>query len=249
MGTVDFGPLAEDYHRYRVGYGEEVFSAIARRLDPSSSLPVLDLACGTGLSTCPLRRLVAGPVLGTDVALELLKRAPTAVWGHPIHYVRADALGLPFRERSFQAVTCGQALHWMPLDRVMSEVGRVLSESGWFFAYWKYPALDEPYQRLANEVLSRILDRPVESRYTLSVPPDLKRFGLVDVTEEQFELLLPYTVSEYVGFMRSRRRIRDLAGSKTEEFLCMYEEELGRLQHGADPFYERNIVSLFSGRT
>jgi len=245
---VDFDPLAGDYQRYRVGYGEDLFGAIARRLDPESPQAVLDLACGTGLSTVPLRQVVAGPVVGTDVAMELLRRAPASSGSRLIMYVRADALMLPFRGRSFQAVTCGQALHWMPPGGVAPEVKRVLVEGGWFFAYWKYPALDEPYQVLANQVLSVVLNRTVESRYTMTMAPDLNGFGLVDVTEERFELHIPYTVRDYVGFMRSRRRIRDLAGTKTEEFLQQYEVALSRIFPGDGSFEERNLVYLFSGR-
>ena len=116
------------------------------------------------------------------------------------------------------------------------------------FAYWKYPALDEPYQLLANRVLSEVLGRTVESRYTLSVPPDLAAFGLMNVTREDFDLALPYTATEYVGFMRSRRRIRDLAGAHVDEFLARFAAELDGLRPGGERFEERNIVSLFAGQ-
>jgi SAM-dependent methyltransferase len=246
--TVDFNPLAQAYERYRVGYGDEVFAAIARRLDPVSPRAVLDLACGTGLSTTPLARLVESTVVGVDIAAELLRRAPKKSAGQPITYVRAQAARLPFADAAFQAVTCAQAMHWMVEGEVMPEARRVLAPGGWFFAYWKYPAADEPYQQLANRVLTDVLGRPVESRYTLSVPPDLTAAGLENVAREDFELMLPYTVEEYVGFMRSRRRILDLAGAQTGEFLKRYAVELAKLRSGEERFDERNIVSLFSGR-
>jgi len=245
---VDFSPLAADYEKYRVGYGEEVFAAIGRRVGEGATGAILDLACGTGLSTVPLRNLTDGIVIGADIAAALMRRAPRETRGRHIAYVAADAHRLPHANAVFAAVTCGQAMHWMDADRVMPEVMRVLSPGGWFFAYWKYPAPEEPYQLLANEVLGEILGRTIESRYTLSTMPDLQRYGFADFSEEHFELPLPYTAETYVGFMRSRRRIRDIAGEHTEEFLRRYALELERLHPGGETFEERNLVYLFSGR-
>ena len=245
---VDFNPVAAAYEKYRVGYGTDVFAAIAKRIDTSEASVVLDLACGTGLSTVPLRKLTSGIVVGADIAGELMKRAPRVADGQPMSYITADANKLPFMDHSLSAITCGQAMHWMDPDIVMPEVVRTLAPGGWFFAYWKYPAPDEPYQLLANDVLGDILGRKIESRYTLSTMPDLQSYGLNEFAEEKFDLPLPYTVESYVGFMRSRNRIRKLAGDHTEEFLRRYEVELEKLRPNGQTFEEMNEVYLFSGR-
>lgn len=57
---ADFNPLAEDYARYRVGYGDEVFAAIAGSINPVFPLGVLDLASGSGISTLPLGSMAGG---------------------------------------------------------------------------------------------------------------------------------------------------------------------------------------------
>jgi ubiquinone/menaquinone biosynthesis C-methylase UbiE len=243
---VDFNPLAADYERFRTGYGGEMFRAIAARLTDSHGV-ILDLACGTGLSTLPLRGIFDGTVIGADVAPELLRRAPRERDGRPIVYIRADAVQLPFRGEAFDAVTCGQAMHWMNPARVLPEARRILKPGGWFFAFWKYPMADEPYQRLADEILTRVLGRATTSAFTLKEPPPLARYGFRDVSEERFELLIPFTVEDYVGFMRSRRRIQDLAGNRTEEFLREFSTELCKVWPPATPFTERNVVYLFIG--
>lgn len=245
---VDFSPMAAAYEKYRVGYGDAVFTAIGKRIDTTADAAVLDLACGTGLSTAPLRRLTSGTVIGADIARKLMERAPREVDGRRIAYLSADAERLPFADSTLSAITCGQAMHWMNPELVMPEVVRVLADSGWFFAYWKYPGPDEPYQQLANRVLTELLGRNIESRYTLSTLPPLQDFGLTEYTEEHFELPLPFTVQSYVGFMRSRRRIRDIAGAQTEEFLRRYEIELAKLHPDGQEFEEMNVVYLFSGR-
>jgi ubiquinone/menaquinone biosynthesis C-methylase UbiE len=244
---VDFDPLAADYERFRTGYGDEVFRAMSARVGGGATA-ILDLACGTGLSTAPSRALFAGLVVGVDVAPELLRRAPRAHEGRAILYVRGDAVHLPFCDGAFDAVTCGQAMHWMDPSLVLPEARRVLKPGGWFFAFWKYPHIDEPYQRLADEILTRMLGRATTSAFTLKEPPPLEAYGFQETIADSFELPMSFSVSDYVGFMRSRRRIQDIAGHRTEEFLQEYERELRSMWPSAAPFVERNVVYLFGGR-
>ena len=68
--AVNFDPQASEYERRRVGYGREVPD---RKSGPAGLL--LDLVCGTGLSTEPLARLARGAGIGADVAPAPIARA------------------------------------------------------------------------------------------------------------------------------------------------------------------------------
>lgn len=245
---VDFGPLAADYERYRVGYGSALQAFVGERLQAGPEGPVLDLACGTGLSTEPLVRWARGQVLGADIARNLLTRAPQSVLGKTIRYLLADATRLPFAPESLAGITCAQALHWIPPGNVLPEVLRCILPSGWFFAYWKYPHPDEPYQALADEILSDMHGRPIRQGFSLKVPPDFRAFGFASFERHEFEMQIPYTLESYVGFMRSRWRIKDLAGPRLEEFIAAYRGRLKKLIPDGVSIQERNVLFVFSGR-
>ena len=98
---------------------------------------VLDLGCGTGISSRPFAaRLPKGQVVGLDVLPPMLhyarrkarrKRLPN------LAFVRATAEDLPFASASFDVVNCCGALHnFDDLDRALAGVVRVLRSGGRF---------------------------------------------------------------------------------------------------------------------
>lgn len=244
---VDFGPLAGEYERYRVGYGPELEAYIGERLAAGPPGPVLDLACGTGLSTVPLVQWARGPVIGADLAPALLARAPKAVGHDVLRYVVADATRLPMADATLACITCAQALHWMPQEQVLREALRALVPGGSCFVYWKYPHPDEPYQQIADEILSRMHGRPIRQGFSLKEPPDFRSLGFARFERVEFEMNIAYTLDSYVGFMRSRYRIKELASDRLEEFMAAYEAELENIFPRGQTAFERNIVYVFAG--
>ena len=91
------------------------------------SRPLLDLGCGSGRFTLPLRG-ADHDVVGLDVspvALAAFRRqSPTA----PL--VRADAVRLPFGDASFDGVLAIQSLDYVELRAFMRECSRVLRPGG-----------------------------------------------------------------------------------------------------------------------
>jgi SAM-dependent methyltransferase len=96
---------------------------------------VLDVACGPGNFTRQFARSVedAGLVVGIDASPTMLARAVRDTRLPNVAYVRGDAVALPFRDHSFDAVCCFAALHlfaepWTALDhmaRVLTPGGRI----------------------------------------------------------------------------------------------------------------------------
>ncbi len=97
---------------------------------------VLDIACGTGNFTRDFARVVGptGLVVGLDASTTMLNRALEDTGGmEQVAYVRGDALNLPFRDESFDAVCCFAALHLFAdpmqaldsIERVLTPGGRV----------------------------------------------------------------------------------------------------------------------------
>src|SRR5262245_14694876 len=91
---------------------------------------VLDVGCGTGRLAARLERELDGAqVVGCDFSHGMLRHAA----GHAPHlpWVQGDALHLPFRAASFNAVVSTEAFHWFP-DRAaaVAEFFRVLVPGG-----------------------------------------------------------------------------------------------------------------------
>ncbi|MFI0355085.1 class I SAM-dependent methyltransferase [Actinomadura sp. 9N407] len=97
---------------------------------------VLDVACGPGNVTRSLAAGVGegGLVAGLDLAEGMLARAAADTDDPKVGYVRGDAVDLPFRDESFDAVCCFGALYlfedpWRALDsmvRVLRPGGRLV---------------------------------------------------------------------------------------------------------------------------
>ncbi len=96
---------------------------------------VLDIACGPGNFTRRFARLVgqAGLAVGIDASPTMLERAvrdSPDPFGNLL-YVRGNAVELPFRDRSFDAVCCFAALHLFAKPFVaLDHMARVLTPGG-----------------------------------------------------------------------------------------------------------------------
>lgn len=95
---------------------------------------VVDLGCGTGLST----RYWAGhtrQVIGIEPSADMRSRAAEATKASNISYRAgfSHETGLP--DAQADIVTAAQALHWMEPDRTFAEVARILRPGGVFAAY------------------------------------------------------------------------------------------------------------------
>ncbi len=96
---------------------------------------VLDVATGTGRVPLALLRCLDfdGRIVGLDISLKMLQEARRKTAGHHdrVTLVWKDALALPFRDSAFDAVSCVEALEFMPDPRLcLQEMVRVLRSGG-----------------------------------------------------------------------------------------------------------------------
>jgi len=95
----------------------------------------LDVATGTGRLPLALLRQFAfrGRIVGLDASRRMLAIAQSKTRTHcaDVAWIREDAMALPFRRDTFHAVTCIEALEFLPSPvRALQEMVRVLRPGG-----------------------------------------------------------------------------------------------------------------------
>ena len=163
---------------------DRIAADLARRVPEDPGGDVLEIACGTGLMTRPLRerldprrRLVA-----SDLSAPMLDYARGKMTGLAgIEWRQADAVKLPFADGEFAVVACSLGVMFVP-DRsgLFGEMHRVLQPGGMLlFNVW---------DRIEENTCVRVYAAVIESMF-----PD----------DEELHFRLPYE-------MHSERLLRDL---------------------------------------
>jgi demethylmenaquinone methyltransferase/2-methoxy-6-polyprenyl-1,4-benzoquinol methylase len=94
---------------------------------------VLDVATGTGKLALGAAAAVGptGEVVGLDASPRMLARARAAGRGSSVRWLEADAMAMPFDDRSFDAVTIGFGLRNLPdAGAALGEMARLLRPGG-----------------------------------------------------------------------------------------------------------------------
>jgi demethylmenaquinone methyltransferase/2-methoxy-6-polyprenyl-1,4-benzoquinol methylase len=98
---------------------------------PGASSRCLDVCSGTGDLALALYRGLHCGVIASDFCHPMLTRAHAKCSGLPVHNVEADALDLPFPDRSFDALTIAFGLRNLEdPQRGLDEMRRVLKAGG-----------------------------------------------------------------------------------------------------------------------
>ncbi len=98
-----------------------------------AKVEILDVGCGAGFLANEFA-LEGYPMTGVDLSPESLKVAHIYDQTKTVKYLEADALKLPFPDKSFDVVTCLDFLeHVKDPERYIEEISRVLRPGGIFF--------------------------------------------------------------------------------------------------------------------
>jgi ubiquinone/menaquinone biosynthesis C-methylase UbiE len=185
MGPVFFEPYAEN---------------LASRVAGMSSDDILETACGTGIVTRALCRILPETVAitATDLNQPMLDHATGLPGGERVYWQQADAQALPFPDEAFDVVVSAFGVMFFP-DKIGAyrEALRVLRPGGHFiFSVWNelervelqfeaHTAVAALYPHDPPGFLRRI---PCSYHDIASIRVDLAQSGFRDVDIETLEL-------------------------------------------------------------
>jgi len=192
----DKGSVAERYALGRPYLHPQIIQRIRQFVDPVDY--VLDVACGTGMSSVALLD-IADRIVGIDLSREMLAQASR----HPrINYVAGEAEALPVGDGSVGLVSVALAYHWLDRRRFLAEARRALRDGGWLIVYNTWFTGDMEENAAFGEWWSQ--------EYLVRYPTPRRRSQLIaehDASAAGFQLLDHSMVDIPVRFSLSELRI------------------------------------------
>jgi ubiquinone/menaquinone biosynthesis C-methylase UbiE len=212
--ALSFGQVADTYEQGRPGYPAE---AVAWLL-PGHTRTVADVGAGTGKLSASLA--AAGhTVIAIDPDEGMLARLGQQ---HPgIERQPGSGERLPLPDHSVDAVTYGQAWHWVDVERASAEAARVLTPGGVLGLIWNILDEREPWV----ERLTRIMHASAAETMTATDGPRVgAAFGPVEhwATEWSRELV----VDDVLAMAASRSYISTAAPQERDRILREIRELL-----------------------
>jgi SAM-dependent methyltransferase len=175
MAKGFFGPGMADEHR---------IARLLLSLAPGDG--VLDVACGPGNFSREFAHAVGdtGLVVGIDASRPMLERALSAAAGAGVDnlvFVHGDAVALPFRDQSFDAVCCFAALHlFADPFKALDHMRRVLTPGGRIALFTTCHGRSAPVRTLESLAERRSGMRMFEQREIVSA---LEQRGFTEVRQ------------------------------------------------------------------
>jgi SAM-dependent methyltransferase len=173
-----------DYTPFRTP--DFILDKVAEHLGPMGPFESgLDICCGTGAAMRMLRPLCHTRVVGLDRSAGMLATARERTAAAPgkaaLHFLRADALAMPFAGAFDLAVSFGAFGHILPRDqhRFVGQVAQVLRPGGRFvFVIAHKPALWSPQYWAA-----RAFNAAMRIRNLLVAPPFIMYYMIFNLPE------------------------------------------------------------------
>lgn len=134
-GNIErFSGFADVYDKYRPAPPEVLAPVLTQMICTAFPARVVDLGCGTGLSTRYWAEK-AHEVIGIDPSADMRQQAAVQTKALNVIYQAglSHRTGLP--DDCASIVTCSQSLHWMEPQATFEEARRLLRPGGVFAAY------------------------------------------------------------------------------------------------------------------
>ncbi len=234
MKRNNFDTLSKDYDTARRGYPSALFQYLKKIITEKNG-QILDIGCGTGISTRQLKRYGFNNVVGSDKGVEMIRIAREH--GNGLDYIVASANKLPFRRSQFDVITAFTAFHWFDDVKSVNEIKRVLKPGGIFIAVQKTLAISkdkriEKLQRGYKAIMDRYFGIKADAAKNHDAAIVIRKNGFVRITRRAFYFQEKYTLAQAMIRLKSMSNWNMLSDIQKEKYYQdMYE------------FYKNNLIN------
>ncbi|MDF2567556.1 MAG: methyltransferase type 11 [Oscillospiraceae bacterium] len=210
-----FTGFAKNYNHARPQTPPYVIE-LAKKFLGKSPDTVVDLGCGTGLSTFAWS-FAAEEVIGIEPSKDMRDISTSKAKDYPnVRIIEGFSDSVPLADNSVDVITCSQSFHWMNPDSTLTEANRLLKSGGLFITYdsdWP-PVCDWKAEQAYQKLFDLIHD--IEENH----PTVSKTFSRFEKTNhlENIKISGHFTYVREVVFMNRERgsaeRLIDLALSQ-----------------------------------
>jgi len=156
-----FDAVAATYDQSGPRFFTDWGKRLAELMPVASGLSVLDIAAGTGAVLIPTAERVGrnGHVTGIDLSAEIVREATHIAQSRcleNVEFIKMDAEHLDFLDASFDVITCGFGIFFIPdLDAALREMYRVCKPGGFIgiIVFNKTPVSFTPGFPLLNQLV------------------------------------------------------------------------------------------------
>lgn len=225
---VTFDQVADLYDRHRPGYPDALIDDVVALSGIPAGGRILEIGCGTGQASLPLARR-GHALLGLEPGPNLARIAAK----HLATYPDASIVVQSFEDwtleaEAFDLVVCAQAFHWITPEIRFTKAHAAMRPGGALAVFGSAALLDRTPARAALDAVYAahapdLLGRPATVWYARggSLEKLFAASGCFEpAVSRQYEWSIPYTVSEYLGLLRTYSDHRLLAEDRREALLA-----------------------------
>ncbi len=236
-----FGKLVDSYVKGRKAHPEGVYNLLTQYVGEDRK--VLDIGCGTGLSTGPLFTRFKD-VRGIDHD-PLMLQAAKQNEATKDRFDVGSVYSLPYAEGSFGLVTMFAAYHWFCNDEATKEIARVLEKDG--FVCVVQSANVGIDRKVRTEIIESVIGYEMtDPRHDFEPQKVLERNGFKEVVSTGIECEYHYTIGEAIEHVQSTSAWNDVKQSgKQQEVTEALQAYLKTIASEDGLVHKTNVAKVF----
>ncbi|GHA59000.1 ubiquinone/menaquinone biosynthesis methyltransferase [Amylibacter ulvae] len=220
---------------------------------------VLDVACGTGVTTRIAKRDVGdGRFVGLDINAGMIEKARTLAPDMDIEWIESDVVGTAFRSNDFDAIISQHGYHYFPdQPAALAEFHRLLAPSGRIaMSIWDghSPYTQALCAAVETHISPQIAAKQRSQRETPSADELIAHlrdagFRDVEVIRQELAIKVPLArefVPLHLGSMPIAGAFQSLATSQQEALIEDVEQRLAAFVQGDQLVYV-DVVNVVAG--